>query len=201
MVPRIAPTLGRLEAVMVTAVNPTGCTPPCVQVNQGIEHPNWSVVGNPIAIITHPVQNLGLEDVIVDSSGNTAAAAAVYFWMAWGVWARGVEVINSSARAVTAFESFHGTFADNYVFGNPTMYNDHTAFHPYWGGDNLIQNNICHQVKFCVLKDGPEWGDVVAYNYSPSQYNDADYMTPAVQSHSAGDDSKSHGGQRAQHAR
>jgi hypothetical protein len=182
----------QMEGGLVTAINQGGCGATCVTISNPIMHPNWSAGQSPIAILVQVTTQQGIENFSINGPGTSGSPDGVYFYTSYNLWVSGIRATNFYAHSIHFFQVFNSLIKDSYFYGNPGNYNDSTGAHPRWGGMNLIQNNICQQVKICGLIDGGgEAGDVFAYNYSVDQYLGAssnDYMWPAFDWHASGND-------------
>src|SRR3984893_8168954 len=174
------------EVVQVTAVNGK-----VVTISQPLHHPNWAAGQSPQAIVIQPIIQVGVEDLSIDGSAALSVSDGVFYSNSFQSWVSGVKISNVGAHSVAANGGFNDLFQNNYMYGNPTSYGDNAGFYVNTGGNNVIQNNICHKVHICWLNDGPDDGAVFAYNYSVNQYNGTasnDLMGFATVAHSAGDD-------------
>lgn len=178
------------EIVQVTAVNPGGCGSTCVSISQPIEHPNWSSVQSPQAVIVQPISQDGIENLTIDgTAAGSSVGAAISLFNAYQCWVSGVKIVHAYAYGIYAVDVSHSLIQNNYLYasnGHPDAY----AVRIAWGGDDVVQNNIFEQWKNSFANDGPASGEVIAYNFSVNQLTSSpsDFMWGAFWTHSAGDD-------------
>lgn len=182
----------QMETVMVTAINAGGCGATCVTISQPLVHPNWSSGQSPQAVLIQPVPLDGVENLALDGSGAGTTDACINGQNTWEAFISGVKCSNSYSRGFYFLDSFHMLIKDNYVTHSGT-YGDGMGIRISWGGDDLVQNNICQQWKVCFVNDGPSPGDVLGYNYFTDQLaqsnpGNADFMWSGDFIHSTGDD-------------
>lgn len=186
------PNAWQMETVMVTAINPGGCGATCVNISQPLVHPNWSSGQSPQAVLIQPVPLDGVENLALDGSGAGTTDACINGQNTWMAFISGVKCSNAYSRGFYFLDSFHMLIQNNYVTHAGT-YGDGMGIRISWGGDDLIQNNICQQWKVCFVNDGPSPGDVIAYNYFIDQFaqsnpGNGDFMWSGDFIHSTGDD-------------
>lgn len=186
------PNAWQMETVMVTAINPGGCGATCVTISQPLVHPNWASGQSPQAVLIQPVPQDGVENLALDGSGAGTTDACINGQNTWQAWISGVKCSNAYARGFYFLDSFHMIIKDNYVTHSGT-YGDGMGIRISWGGDDLIQNNICQQWKVCFVNDGPSPGDVIAYNFFIDQFaqsnpGNGDFMWSGDFIHATGDD-------------
>jgi glucuronoarabinoxylan endo-1,4-beta-xylanase len=154
----------QMEGTLVTAVNPAGCTAPCVAISNPIQYPNWALGQGIIAIEIQAQPQVGVENFSIDGTGGQQSGIAMS--NTYQAWVSGVRVTNFTQWSITSFQAWNSLWTSNYVFGNPGNVHDSSGFHPRWGGNSLLVNNICQFVSGCMFEDGPEPEDVFAYNYA-----------------------------------
>jgi hypothetical protein len=122
----------------------------------------------------------------IDMASSTGDQA-ILFVNAYQGWVSGVRITNCPHFFINANGGSHMQFQNNYLY-HATTNPDPYGYRIEYGGDSLIVNNICQQVRICTSTDGPSAGDVFAYNFSVNQSDGSDFMFGAFWNHSAGDD-------------
>jgi len=151
------------EMFQVTSVNSsTGV----VTLSHPLRNPNWRSGQSPQAWIIQPSLYDGVEDLSIDTTSNTTAGSAIMFWSTANSWVKGVRFVRSPSAAVYVLNSVHDQIESSY-FGltNQPPSADSVAFRFTAASDNLVQNNIVHQVRDPYFCEGPCNGNVAAYNY------------------------------------
>jgi hypothetical protein len=179
------------EMFLVTAVNGNNVT-----ISRPLHHPNWTTAQSPQVIVFNPTQRVGVENLTVDASADKGSSGSpgpegINIGSCYQCWVSGVAVINVGSHHIALAQSINSVIQNSYFYGNPVNYGDNTALRVVNGSMNLLQNNICHAVSICVFNDGPEEGDVVAYNYGINETTNGatnGQMKHATSTHSAGDD-------------
>jgi hypothetical protein len=172
----------------------TGVSGNTVTISRPLHHPNWSTGQSPQVVAFSAIQQDGVENLWVDSSGDEGSSgspgpsgiAIVYCYQCW---VSGVAATNSGSRDIYVYQDINSVVQHSYVYGNPVGYGDNTGIWVANGSFNLIQNNICHRTASCNFNDGPEEGDVVAYNYAAgltSGSGTSGQLNSGSETHSAG---------------
>jgi hypothetical protein len=193
------------EVVTVTAINAGGCGATCVTISQPLEHPNWTSGQSPQAVLIQPIPQDGVENLSMDATAlGTAIGEAIGFANAYQCWVSGVRIANYYDFGIYGLDVSHMLIQNNYLFKGAINNPDPYGIRLSWGGDDLIQNNICQQWALCTANDGPASGEVVAYNFSVDQLvSDAsDQVWGAFWTHAAGDDfmlQEGNAGDQSQH--
>jgi hypothetical protein len=162
-----------MEATVVTAINQGGCGATCVTISKPIEQPDWA--SGTQAVIIQPLPYVGVENLSMDASGiGGTSDVGIFFANTLHAWVSGVRISNMPRLGVHLYTSFGGLVKDSYFFGKGLAnYHDHNGMRLVGGANNLLQNNICHQVGGCFFVGDavPEQADVFAYNFSPATGN------------------------------
>lgn len=183
-------TYGRAGRSLIQGVTVTAISGSTVTISPGIEPPTFRSARTPGAWWNDgsPIHNTGIENLSIDFTG-TSTGIIVKDAANW--WIKGVRLLsttnNSSAGYhIFVIQSIHGTTRSNYLYGrtNSGAADFPLANYPWsdltsW--DMLVENNICHAgTGGCILPNGPDSGNVYAYNYWDGY---ASWGTTGIQQH------------------
>lgn len=175
----------------VTTVG-TACTGTNVAVGiyPGIHAPNWSTANMFAWWATSPSLSLGLEDLNVDSSGNSGAIG-IGLNNCQGCWVKGVTSYDTSEAHIQFRYANQATVRNNYFFLTQNAATSSYGVECFSGSDALVENNIFHTVTTPMIDNGPCSGNVWAYNYTANELytGSSQYSIPAIGIHSGGVDS------------
>lgn len=157
----------------------SSCSPACgtnssgtVTLTTPLEHPNWASGNTPQAWFVQPAVNVGVRDLSVDGASVTSGpGAGVSLYNCLNCWALGVKVSNTLSIGIYLVQCSHCQVESNYVYnaGQGSVGNDPSGIN-YQGSDNLIWNNIVQRTHVAIIGNGPDNGNVVAYNYLINAY-------------------------------
>jgi hypothetical protein len=172
------------ELFQVSAVNAsTGV----VTLKGSLRNPNWNPARTPQVFVIQPIQNAGVENLSIDTSGDTASKAPVVFYYAANVWAKGLRVVEPNYAGIFFVVATHATAEQNYIYGaNHGIGSDIFGMNSTASSDLLFQNNIVQREQVCMGVEGADTGSVYAYNLCINQYDANDGIYPAAFPH-AGD--------------
>jgi len=178
------------EMFLVTGINGNNVT-----ISRPLHHPNWSTGQSAQVQPFKVIPQDGIENLWVDSSGDEGSSSSpgpngIELVDCYQCWVSGVEASNSGSHDIYIYQCINSVVQNSYTYGNPVSYGDNTGIWVANGSFNLIQNNICHRTASCNFNDGPEEGDVVAYNYAAgltSGTGTVGQLNSGSETHSAGD--------------
>jgi hypothetical protein len=151
------------ELFLVTAVNSGSGA---VSIRGSLRNPNWNASETPEAVIYTPVQNVGVENLSLDLTGNRSPTAAITAYYAANVWVHGVRMVNINYAGIWAVVVNHSTFEQNYCWGtNLTPGTDNFCYNSTATSDNVWQANICQDTTSCFFVEGADTGSVFGYNF------------------------------------
>jgi hypothetical protein len=157
-----------LEFFVVTA-----CSPSCnnggtttVTLNVPVKWPNWSTASSMEAWLIQPSSYVGLRDLTLNLSGANTMYSGVEFNNDVYYWMRNVAILNAWSIAFNSVTSSFGDVTSNYIYnaGQGSTTNDPSAY-DFAGSNNVIANNIAHQVRVGIIFGGPSAGNFIGYNY------------------------------------
>jgi len=160
-----------------------------VTISPGLHMPNWSTGSSMRAWwATHPAEMDGVEDLTVNSSGNSGASG-IEFFNCQNCWAKGVTSIQTNEGHFRMEYANHVSIINSYTFLTQNGATASYGFECYSGTDILVENNIMHAVVSPQLLETCS-GSVVDYNFSINNYYPANpgYNVNAQGHHSAGVD-------------
>jgi hypothetical protein len=164
-------------------VEATACSPSCggsgattVTITPPLQHPNWTSGQNPQIWLIQPSRFVGIRNLSIDGSA-TSTSAAVSFYNDAYVWATGVAVFHPYSMGIYVDQTIHAQIESNYVFdaGHDSDASDPSGIN-YTGSNNLIDNNIVQKAHVEIIGNGPDNGNVVAYNYLINAYGGDDFL-------------------------
>jgi len=174
----------QMEMFLVTAVSGSNVT-----IDRPLHHPNWSTGQSAQVVAFSPVQQDGVENLWVDNSGdNGTNGVGIYY--GYQCWVSGVASTNALGQDIVLYQSINSVVQNSYVYGTRNTAGDNSGLWAANGSFNVLQNNICQGTGSCLFNDGPEEGDVVAYNYAAGLSSGAvsnGQMNSGSATHSAGD--------------
>jgi len=156
-------------------VEVTACSPSCgnsgtttVTITPALQHPNWASGQTPQAYLIQPSRYVGITNLFIDGHATTAsnATAGPSFYNTAYYWLKNVVVNEMGSIGVYTLQTIHGNIESNYLYGIGK--NDSSADPSginYTGSNNLYVNNIFQNSKIGPLGNGPNNGNVIAYNY------------------------------------
>jgi hypothetical protein len=153
----------QVEVKTVTAINGNTIT-----FTPGLQAPNWRSAQNPSAWWNNAtLQNAGLEDLTIDSSGFGGNPIQVKDVS--NSWITGVRSImnasTSGANHIVILHASHLTIRSNYFYGPLVFGLGQYTLNTAIISDSLYENNILHDVPSGILPNDPGSGNVYSYNY------------------------------------
>lgn len=133
-----------------------------VTLGEPLVNPNWASGQTPQAWFITPLQNDGVENLSLNSTGNTTALTQVMAFNTLNVWVSGVVFKNGDIASLAFFDSVHYTDQNNYFYSNIAA--DSHAIRFIVTSFGLTQNNIIQQNVGPILAEGDDEGSVIAYN-------------------------------------
>lgn len=164
-------------------VEATACSPSCgssgtttVTITPPLQHPNWASGQTPQVWLIQPSRNVGVRNLSIDGSSTNTSAALSFYNDAYA-WATGVAVLHPYSMGIYVDQSIHVQIESNYVYdaGQNSTASDPSGIN-YTGSNNLIQNNIVQKAHVEIIGNGPDNGNVVAYNYLINAYGGDDFL-------------------------
>ncbi|WP_348260828.1 hypothetical protein P8935_13555 [Telmatobacter sp. DSM 110680] len=159
---------GQQQMVKVTSISGSG--PYTVGITPGIYAANWRSSQSPQAWwATSPIENVGIENLSIDSTGDLNDA--VLFFNCQNCWVKGVRSVVTSGTVGTGWFhvgmwlSNHVTVRDSYFYGTG---GDSYVVSVGIGSDNLVENNIMQYPSYYQLYNSDCEGCVAGYNFSAS---------------------------------
>ncbi len=149
-----------------------------------VRAPNWNSAETPeIFIAANPVQNSGVRNLSLDVTA-TAQNGIVMYYVAQS-WVKGVRIVEPSYAGIWNVVGCHNTFEMNYIYSTSHLGSGADIFglNSAPSTDNLWQNNIVQGCQVAYGNEGPNTGDVIAYNFFVNDYNGNDGIYPAVFPH------------------
>jgi hypothetical protein len=172
------------QVVTVTAINGN-----VVTITPGLFASNWRSSQSPGAWWTGPqVSGVGVENMTIDSTINTSTnwTGNVFFGDAYGCWVKNIRSVMGNRNHVWTMQSSHITVRDSYFYGTLKAAPKSYGIEQEISSGNLIENNIFHWIVSPIMA-GANVGNVIAYNYSNTNYNGVTTAMSAVYvSHDAG---------------
>ena len=166
-----------------------------IDILHPLRHPNWASAWSTVAWFWQPVQNVGIENLSIDTSAGTilnANTSCIEFIRTAQSWVKDVRLANCPTFGIYTIQSLHDQFQDVYL-GNTVVVPPTQTTHAVnltMDSDSLVVNNIAQGYMNPLHCDGPCDGTAFAYNYVPSTYypsaSNGDTMTEALRLHSAG---------------
>src|SRR5208282_5878500 len=143
----------RSQQQWVKVTNISGST---VTISPGLYMPNWRTGQSPGAWWPTTsgstplyITNSGVENITFDMTNYTVSpsqSSAIVFNWAYGCWASGNRIIQTSRNHVFITFAAHTTVQSNYMFVTDTATTESYGIEDYGGSDNLIVNNIGQHV-------------------------------------------------------
>jgi hypothetical protein len=177
------------QEVYVTSI--AGSGPYTVGISPGLYNLNWNSTSNPGATWPSTVSSyIGIENMSWDTGALSAAggASGVIMMNCYACWATGNRSVYTGRNHYWLYGVKNSTVANNYMYGTQNCTDVSYGIETYLGGDTLIINNVGDQVVSPTVEDGADTGDVIAYNYVPSDFycTSAAWLQPAFYEHNAG---------------
>jgi Concanavalin A-like lectin/glucanases superfamily/Fibronectin type III domain len=158
------PNRTQVQYVKVTAINGTQVT-----ISPGLYMPNWRSSQSPQAwfwgTVSQTAVAIGIENLTLDHSTNTAEQTGLMIWNAYGCWVKNVRSISPNRNHVWLYQSAHSEVRDSYFYGTKNAASQSYGVESFMTGDNLIINNIFQHVTTPMMT-GTSSGNVTAYNYA-----------------------------------
>jgi hypothetical protein len=169
------PHRGQQEMHQVTA-----CSPSCnnggattLTFAEPLIHPNWASGQTPMAWFIQPSQYVGMRNFSIDGSnfGYSSIVAGPSFNNVANYWISNVAMTSFPNITLYIVQSMHGEIESNYIYnsGQSNASSDNSAIN-WFGGYNLLDNNIIQNAHLAFIANGPNAGNVVAYNYQVNGY-------------------------------
>jgi hypothetical protein len=173
---------GQQQMVTVTSISNVGGTY-TLGISPGLYAANWATSKSPQAWwATHPVSNVGIEDMSIDISGDNptdsshTATPAIVFFNCNGCWIKGVRSIMTTMPNATAQSQFefyqcaHCEAWGNYIYGNVLYASSGQEYDEYSiavqiASDLLVENNIVQYPSNFALSSSDCEGCVWDYNF------------------------------------
>ena len=156
-----------------------------ITISPSLHMPNWSTANMFAWWATSPIQADGVEDLSIDSTGNSGANG-IEIENCQGCWVKGVTSIDTSEAHVQMLYSNQTTIRNNYFFLTQNSAAVSYGAECFSCSDALVENNIFHAVTTPMITNGPGSGVVYDYNFTINQYfNTANYSIPARGDHAA----------------
>ena len=181
---RVVSGVDRSQTQIVQVTNVSGST---YTISPGLYAPNWRSSQSPGAWWAGGViQDVGIENLSVDNT-NSGELAGITFNNAANCWVQGVRSIHANRNHVWFVTSAHITVQNNYFYGTINNSSESYGVESFISSDNLIVNNIFHQVTAPILMN-PGEGLVLAYNFAVNDTYDKSptYLAPSFFDHNAG---------------
>lgn len=162
----------RPHRFQVEMVEATACSPSCgssgtttVTITPGLQHPNWAASQTPQVWLIQPSRYVGIRDLLIDGSATSATAGPSFYNDSY-YWVRHVTVSQMPSIGLYATQDIHGDVSGNYFYaiGRNNSNADPSGIN-YTGSNNLFANNIFQDSKISTFGNGPNNGNVIAYNY------------------------------------
>ena len=174
------------QIVKITGMTSLGGGGYTVTISPGVYSTNIRSSQNPGAWYGGFVQNLGLENLSVDGTLDSAHGT-MSIYSCYQCWVKGVTFLNSSRNAVSIVLSSHDVIRDSYFFGAQSSHTQSYNIEGDSSSDLLVENNIMQQVTTPLNWNGGIMGSVVAYNYAIKMiYTDGTWAWPIFSSHGPG---------------
>ena len=135
-----------------------------VGIFPGLHMPNWSTANMFAWWATSPGLNDGLEDLHIDSSGNSGAIG-IEMANCQGCWIKGIASTDTSEAHVQMLYSNLGTIRNSYFFLTQNAATVSYGTECESCSDMLIENNIFQAVTAPHIVNGPASGVVWGYNF------------------------------------
>ena len=206
---------GQIEMVQVTS-----CSPACgtnastvVTITPGLHHANWASGQTPQVWLVQPSQYVGVKNLTIDGSATSysSTTAGLSFNNDANFWAQNVALLSLPNITLYVIQSMHGDVESNYIYnsGQSSPSTDNSGIN-WYGADNLITNNICHNCHLAIIGGTGNAGNVISYNYLingytgngtlfgdlwPGHSNGADYNLYEGNAAHMYDTDQTHGGQ------
>jgi len=165
----------RTHRFQTEMVEVTSCSPSCgnsgsttVTITPALQHPNWSSGQTPQAYLIQPSKYVGITNLLIDGSATSAsnATAGPSFYNTAYYWLKNVVVKEMGSIGAYTLQTIHGNVESNYFYGiGKNDSNADPSGINYTGSNNLYVNNIFQNSKIGPLGNGPNNGNVIAYNY------------------------------------
>ena len=137
-----------------------------VTLDHGLRFPNWRSGQSPQAWTIQPSMFDGIENLSVNTASNTSSGSAIMLWSTLNCWVTGVQIVSGPPAGVYVLNSAHATIESNdFELTNQPPSADSIAYRFTVAADNLVDNNIAHEVRDPYMCEGPCVGNVHAYNY------------------------------------
>ncbi len=166
------PNRAQMQTVKVTAINGNNVT-----ITPGLYMPNWRASQSPGAYWgdgTLPVTGDGVENMTLDSSGNTTGGGIITFYGATGSWVKGIRSINAEDSHVKFwYGNLFNTVQDSYFFGSQGHgYTSSQSYgvNGYTGSAELVQNNVFQHIATSMQMEDHQ-GSVFGYNLAIDSFN------------------------------
>jgi hypothetical protein len=178
-------TANRFQQEMFYVTNIAGNV---VTLSHPLRHPNWRSGQTPQAWIFQPVQYEGLENLSIDMTADTTTSG-VMMYSCFNCWVKGSRFVGTNYAGIYMQLGINNQVESNYggvttrAGGVDSFLVARTVV-----SDDLIQNNIYHQIKSLIIGEGPCNGDVIAYNFGLNDaYPAASALQQGIRPHSNGD--------------
>lgn len=186
----------RFQQEMATVAS---CSPSCnnsgsttITLAEPLHHVNWASGQTPQAWFIQPAKYVGVTNLEIDgtSASYSSATTGLSFSNDDYFWARNVTFNSLPNITLWIIQSEHGDIESNYIYnsGQSSATSDNSAIN-WFGSNNLIANNICQNCHLAMIGNGPNSGNVIAYNYFINGYTGNDTIFGAIwDGHSNGAD-------------
>lgn len=161
-----------------------------ITISPGLAMSNWSSGKTPQAWwATNPVQNVGIENVSIDSTGN-GGHEAITFFNCQNCWAKGVRSIGPTQRShVIAWQSAHITVQDSYFYKTNDSASVNYGIESFPASYMLVQNDVFEQIQAPYPANGTCTGCVFAYNFDVNNvFVSLVFQNQSGFAHAVGDD-------------
>jgi len=170
----------QIQITYATAINGN-----IVTIADPIVSPNWASGQSPQVWLYNAVNNVGFENMSIDSSGINSGGGTLVLYGCQNCWVTGNRFINPGKYSVRMFESDHVDVQRNYSYG--AQNSDPYCISPDYSSYLKIETNIIQKCRSTIVYEGPDVGTVVAYNYSiyDTDVSDDSFMWFSLWTHSA----------------
>jgi hypothetical protein len=159
-----------------------------ITISPALEMPNWSAGDSMYAWwATNPVLNVGIENVLIDSSNNNGALTVEMFNCS-GCWVKGIASSTTTEAHVKLEYSTLSTVRDSYFFLTQATSTFSYGVEMFSGFDSLVENNIFQAVTTPMISNGAASGNVFGYNFTVNNYftTSTQYNIPSIGEHTSG---------------
>jgi hypothetical protein len=183
-------TIGGIDYNQTQMVSVTAISGSTVTISPGIYANNWRSSQSPGAWWTGAqISSVGIENMTVDNSLSTSAAAGIYFYDCYQCWVTNVKSLNGNRNHVWLYQSAHAVIQNNYFYGTQNGAEESYGVEGFITSDDLIENNIFDHIASPGMSSGSS-GVVWGYNFSINNYYNVSpaWMQNTYSSHDAGDE-------------